>query len=336
MVVRWQRAVGTLAFAFVGILCMGVVCERVGERQDRNHLPQVGKSFDIGGRSLNLFCSGGGSPTVIFESNGGVPGFRWVRLQRQVAAFTRACWYDRAGLGWSDPGPFPNHSESVAHDLHALLASAHEAPPYILVGHAMGGFHVRVYRSFFPEQVAGLVLVDPMNEDMTVHIHNHNEFFRPTVLLLLRAISGVGFLRLTQPRMGPPPAGWSSQEWSTLHGLSRRRDARIAAAQELPIWVNGELARAGACYDSLPMVVLSAGLQDQEEDPKLDHDHVLKLQLHDRLAHRSARGKHVVVSNSGHDIPDLAPEAVITAIQDIVHAVRSTMKTSSGVATETP
>jgi pimeloyl-ACP methyl ester carboxylesterase len=311
-----------MVLAFAAIL-FAVAYERIGEQQDRKRLPQVGKSFDIGSRSLNLFCSGQGSPTVVFESNGGAPGLRWMLLQRRVAAFTRACWYDRAGLGWSDPGPFPNHSESIAHDLHALLASAHETPPYILVGHAMGGFHVRVYRSFFPEQVAGLVLVDPMNEDMTIHIHNHNELFRPTVLLILRAITGAGLLRLTRGSMGPPPPGWSAAEWATLHGLFRRPEARIAAAQELPIWVNGELARAGACYDSLPMVVLSAGIQDQEEDPKLDHDHALKLRLHDRLAHRSTRGKHVLVSNSGHDIPDMAPNAVITAILDVVQQVRS-------------
>jgi pimeloyl-ACP methyl ester carboxylesterase len=269
-----------------------------------------------------MYCSGTGSPTVIFESNGGTPGYRWLRLQREVAAFARACWYDRAGLGWSDPGPFPNHSESVAHDLHELLKAANIAPPYILVGHALGGFHVRVFRSFYPAEVAGLVLVDPMNEDMTIHIHNHNEMFRPTVISILGVVGAVGLPRLTRGNPGPPKHGWTNEEWTTLVGLFRERKARLAAAQELPIWVNGELARAGNCYGDLPMVVLSAGIQDQEEDPKLDHDHQWKLQLHDRLARLSSRGMHRIVPNSGHDIPDEAPEAVVDAVRNMLQQIQ--------------
>jgi pimeloyl-ACP methyl ester carboxylesterase len=303
--------------AFVAILA-GVTFERVGEWRDRRNSPQVGRSFDIGGRSLNLYCSGTGSPTVLFESNGGVAGYRWVRLQRDVAALTRACWYDRAGLGWSEPGPFPNHSDSIAHDLHDLLTAANVRPPYILVGHSMGGFHVRVFRSFYPAEVAGLVLVDPMNEDMTIRIHNHNELFRPPVIFILRTVTAMGLLRLLRWNPGPPQHGWAQQEWTTFVGLQRQRKARIAAAQELPMRVNGELARAGGCYGDLPITVLSAGIQDQEEDPKLDHDHVWKLQLHERLARLSTRGRHVVVANSGHDIPDEAPGAVVEAIQGVL------------------
>ena len=320
---RWRRIFGAMALAFAGTVIAGMVYERVGEARDRKKLPQIGRSFDIGGRSLNLYCTGEGSPTVLFEGNGGEPGFRWIRIQRDVAKFTRACWYDRAGLGWSDPGPFPNHSDSIAHDLHDLLRTAKVVPPYLLVGHAMGGFHVRVYRSFFPDEIAGMVLVDPMNEDMTIHIHNHNELFRPTVLLILKSVTGVGLLRLLSGSPGPPQNGWSREEWATLNGLYRRREARLADAQELPIWVNGELARAGSCYGDMPMMVLSAGIQDQEEDPKLDHNHSLKLQLHERLAHASTRGQHVVVANSGHEIPDEAPNAVVTAIRTVLQQIQA-------------
>ena len=315
---RLTEVLGVLALSVFVAMLAGLVYERVGEWRDQKGLPQVGQSFNIGGRSLNLYCSGTGSPTVLFETNGGAPGYRWVRIQREVAAFTRACWYDRAGLGWSDPGPFPNHSDSIAHDLHDLLRVANISPPYILVGHAMGGFHVRVFRSFYPGEVAGLVLVDPMNEDMTIRIHNHNELFRPTVISILRVVTAVGIPRLLRRDPGPPQHGWTAKEWSTYITLLRQRKARIAAAQEPPLWVNGELARAGSCYGDLPIVVLSAGIQDQEEDPKLDHDHSWKLQLHERLAHLSSRGKQVVVANSGHDMPDHAPAAVIGAVQDVL------------------
>jgi pimeloyl-ACP methyl ester carboxylesterase len=306
-----------LALVLAGIIIAGVIYERIGEWRDRKSLHQIGRSFDIGGRSLNLYCSGEGSPTVLFEGNAGESGFRWAPLQREIAKSTRACWYDRAGLGWSDPGPFPNHSDSIAHDLHDLLTAANIAPPYILVGYAMGGFHVRVYRSFFPDEVAGLVLVDPMNEDMTIRIHNHNELYRPTVLFILRAITGSGLWRLMQRNTSPPQQNWDQRDWDTLVALSHLRKARLAAVQELPIWVNGELARAGAGYGSTPLVVLSADIQDQEEDPQLDHNHPWKLQLHERIARFSTNGEHVIV-NSGHDIPDWAPEAVIAAIRKVL------------------
>jgi len=315
---RGPRTFRILVFLAFGFILAGIIYEQIAESRDRKRLPQTGQSYDIGShRSLNLYCSGTGSPTVIFEGNGGEPGYRWLALQRQVATLTRACWYDRAGLGWSDPGPFPNHSDTIAHDLHSLLAAAQVPPPYILVGYAMGAFHTRVYRSYFPNEVAGLVLVDPMNEDMTVRIHNHNELFRPTALFLIRIVTAVGLLRIARPDTGPPPKGWSREEWETLNGLDRRPQGRLAGAKELPIWVNGELARAGNCFGDLPISVLSAGIQDQEEDPKLDHDHERKLRLHERLAQLSTHGKHVVVLNSGHDIPDMAPDAIVLAIRDI-------------------
>ena len=327
---RFRIISGVFVLIVLAAIVSGFIFERIGEWRDRKNLPQIGRTFNVGGRSLNLYCSGTGSPTVLFESNGGIPGYRWVRLQRSVANFTRACWYDRAGLGWSDPGPFPNHSDSVVHDLHDLLTAASITPPYILVGHALGSFHVRVFRSFYPAEVAGLVLVDPMNEDMTIHIHNHNELFRPTVIFILRAVTAIGLLRLLQQNPGPPQYGWTEQEWTTLTGLLRQRKARLAAAQELPIWVNGELARAGSCYGDLPITVLSAGIQDQEEDPKLDHDHAWKLQLHERLAHLSAQGRHVVVRNSGHDIPDEAPETIVEAIRDVLKRTQAPLPKTPG------
>jgi pimeloyl-ACP methyl ester carboxylesterase len=117
---RWLKR-GLLAVALVILLALlaGSIYERIGRRRDARSVTQVGKSVDIGGRRLNLYCSGEGSPAVIFESGGGAPGFTWVNIQPQVAKFTRACWYDRAGFGWSDPGPQPRTSAAIASDLHA-------------------------------------------------------------------------------------------------------------------------------------------------------------------------------------------------------------------------
>ena len=88
----------------LGFAIAGVVYEQLGRRQDKERFPQIGRSVDIGGRSLNIHCSGDGSPTVVLEN---ALGYRWMPIQREVTKFTRACWYEQAGYGWSDPGPKP-------------------------------------------------------------------------------------------------------------------------------------------------------------------------------------------------------------------------------------
>jgi hypothetical protein len=100
---RWQR-VRPYAIAGAALLVSGMVYEQVGEWRDHRRFPQVGRSVDIGGRSLNIYCSGEGSPTVILESGHSLPGLSWALVQPEIATFTQACWYDRAGNGWSDPG----------------------------------------------------------------------------------------------------------------------------------------------------------------------------------------------------------------------------------------
>src|SRR5947209_6181962 len=94
-------------------LVTGFSYEQLERRRDRERLPQLGRSMDIGGRTLNVFCSGAGTPAVIFESSAPRPGYSWVLVQRGVARLTRACWYDRAGFGWSEPGPYPRTSAAA-------------------------------------------------------------------------------------------------------------------------------------------------------------------------------------------------------------------------------
>jgi pimeloyl-ACP methyl ester carboxylesterase len=147
------------------LIAAGRGYEQVERRRDRARFPQVGRPVDIGGRSLNIYCSGEGGPAVVLESDALVPGFGWVAVQRELAKFTRACWYDRAGYGWSDPAPSPHPSSASAHDLHVLLKAAGVAPPYVLAGAGFGAFNVRVYCGLYPREVAGVVLVDAVHED---------------------------------------------------------------------------------------------------------------------------------------------------------------------------
>src|SRR6267378_2819434 len=135
---RWtKRFLKGLMLTIIALIIAGVVYEQLGERRDRKRFSQVGRSVDIGGRTLNIYCSGEGSPTVILE---GAIGYEWTPIQPEIAKFTRVCWYDRAGHGWSDPGPSPRTSAALANDLHELLRAAKVQPPYVLVGASFGGF----------------------------------------------------------------------------------------------------------------------------------------------------------------------------------------------------
>src|SRR5579872_1860221 len=150
---KLKTAALALSIAGAGVFTIavisGVLFERAQRARDRERYPPVGRAVDIGDRTLNLYCSGTGQPTVVFESGArwqfyhtpkamfesGAPrpGYSWTAVQREIAKVTTACWYDRAGSGWSDLGPYPRDSTSQARDLHALLEGAGVRPPYVLV-----------------------------------------------------------------------------------------------------------------------------------------------------------------------------------------------------------
>jgi pimeloyl-ACP methyl ester carboxylesterase len=124
---------------------------------------------DSGGHSLRMLISGHGSPAVVFETGGstaaGGPLEAWERVQPAVSKFATTVSYDRAGIGRSAPGPKPRDARQVARELHTALHNAHVSPPYVLVGHSLGGPLNRVFAATYPEEVGGMVLVDPTQED---------------------------------------------------------------------------------------------------------------------------------------------------------------------------
>ena len=123
---------------------------------------------DVGGYKLHINCTGKaeeGQPTVILDAGLGGYSLDWAQVQPEVAKFAHVCSYDRAGLGWSDESPNPRTSKYIAQELHDLLANAAEVGPFILVGHSFGGINVRVFANKYPEEVAGVVLVDASHED---------------------------------------------------------------------------------------------------------------------------------------------------------------------------
>ena len=135
------------------------------KRPDQSQNSLILQKVDVGGHNLNLLIGGQGSPAVIFEGGFGTGIASWSTVQKEVAAFARTVSYDRAGLGQSDLGPKPRSAKQIATELHVALDKAGVKPPYVLVGHSFGGIYVRVFADMYPNEVAGMVLIDPSQEN---------------------------------------------------------------------------------------------------------------------------------------------------------------------------
>lgn len=336
---RWIRSTSR-ALALIITLCVlaGVVYEKLGQQRDRTRFPRVGRSVDIGGRSLNIDCSGEGLPAVILDTGGSAPGYSNLHLQARISRLTRTCWFDRAGLGWSDPSPVQQTSSAIAHDLHALLHAAGIPPPYILVGASFSGFNVRVFAGKYPGEVSGMVLVDSVQEDQQQYeprasLAPVNRLPASVRGLLCRTVpvtGKIGLLRLLLNAHGgrrETPPGFTQSEAAILQELERQPKSFVAASGCGNWEKSAAEAHVVGSLGECPLIVLTAGKPfitgDPEADKELAAFHEIWVhQLQVKLSRLSTRGRQVIVESSGHGIGEEAPEAVIDAISQLLSAVR--------------
>jgi pimeloyl-ACP methyl ester carboxylesterase len=321
------------ALAILTLLIAGAIYEKVGERRDRLRYPQIGRSIDIGGRTLNLYCSGEGGPVVIFEAAGHTAGYSWIAIQPEVAKFTRACWYDRAGYGWSDPGPSPRTFQAIAQDLHALLRAAGVPAPYVLVGATAGAFHVRVYNALYPNEVAGAVLIHASDPDVFVH---EPEFMKggmaslPHVAqtmgckVLAPVMHRIGLVRVMgNPGSGRPfgIANLDQDQQRELNFLSNNPGTMQTEGEGCVLEESMKEVLAAGNFGDRPLVVLAGSRPFRAPSPQYTKavDALNRYwfgELQPRLAALSTRGR-LVVEDSAE-----TPESEIAAIGDVVSQVR--------------
>lgn len=343
---RWISRIAAALFGLVLlVLLTGFTYEQIGRARDTTRLPQrIGQAVDVGGHILNLYCSGEGSPTVVFEAGGNEPGYAWSSIQTRLANVTRACWYDRAGVGWSDPPPSPRTSATVVSDLHEMLRRAGVPPPYVLVGESIGGEYARIYTSRYPHDVAGLVLVDSSHPDqqeppfMLSAFNLMSPAKRRLICTALPFMARFGILRFAASRMGGPAPTEPSPEFEILAKLNAQPTAlRTDAEQTCAATEGGRLvptlgtgnpeldnaARNAGSLDDRPLVVLTAGMYWAPpglEKQAADYHEIWIHQLQASLTQLSRRGRQVVV-DAHHDMSE-APTAVVTATQQVVDEVR--------------
>ena len=329
---------GTLAM----LLVAGAVYQIIETRRDRRRFPPPGRLVRFNKRRMHIHVTGEGTPTVVFESGMGASCMSWTQVQPDVAQFSRAVSYDRAGHGWSDPASEPRTAQQIAQELHALLDAAAAPGPYVLVGHSFGGYVVRAFARLYPDDVAGMVLVD------SIHPAEW-EMPTPEQLRVIKVglryawiaawFARLGFVRFCLARVagGSPQLAWAatsafgagvSSAVQRIAGEIRKLPAPILPVVRA-LWsqpknftslgqyvaalpVSAAQAAAVGSLGDLPLVVLSG---DHHAAPYIDWQR--------DLARISSRGRYLVASDSGHWIHLDHPELVTRVIREVVTAARS-------------
>src|SRR6202789_419152 len=163
---RYDELSETIQSVFFGVILLAVTTLRA--QTPSSEPTPLGKMVDLGDYRIHLYCTGNGKQTVVLSPGGGGFSFDWDLVQQQVQTFARACSYDRAGYAWSDPGPQPLTFRQEAHELELALKLSGEKGPYILVGHSLGGLVAETFAEGYPDETAGMVLVDAPGPDDTL------------------------------------------------------------------------------------------------------------------------------------------------------------------------
>jgi pimeloyl-ACP methyl ester carboxylesterase len=343
---RWKRWLGRgllgLLVLVVMAAALGACYQAVGNRADARRFPQQGKPVSLGpafdNLTLSIDCRGQGSPPVILDSGLGVPAVGWNPVQTEVAKFTRVCSYDRAGYGWSGATSAPRTSIQIVKELHALLEAANEKGPYILVGHSFGGFNVRVYNGQYPNDVAGMVLVDASHEDQNERMPPAIQaFMKKSIEQLKRQqrlaplLIRFGVARFAQRNQGEAP-GISKEFGQELLYLQLQPKFIDASASEMGSFAESanEVRAAGNLGDK-PLVVLTAGKSADPSQlpagfPKKEFDDFHEVWVNDlqvKESQLSTRGKRVMVPDSDHMIPFERPDTIVSAIREVSAAANA-------------
>ena len=265
---------------------------------------------------MHIDCVGQGNPTVVLDAALGVTSTSWVRVQREVSGTTRVCAYDRAGMGWSERGPDPRDAKRISGELHALLEGARIDGPYVLVGHSFGGLYTQTYAARYPEEVAGLALIESSHPEQFSRLPQARDSYEQTKLLYTVAslLAPIGVIRLFN--LSPAPPELPPQQRAQIDALNPSMRQVSTTSQEFRDTSQSiAQARSLESLGNKPLAVVSAGTQSSGW-----------LKLQDDLATLSPNRVHRVVEEATHTSVVYDPshaQASSAAIVEVVAAVRN-------------
>lgn len=334
-----------LLLVLVSIAALGWLYERWARARDRRSFGHPGKMVDVGGHQLHVRSFGEGDLPVVFESDEGAWSTHWGRLPEDLAGVTHSISYDRAGLGWSEPGPPPRDAETIARELHQLLARIAPGVPVVLVGHGTAAHALRAYAHRYPFETAGLVLVDPLHDGFTDRLRREQiptATPSPALMRISNLCASFGLLRLLQAgRSSNAELRVSDRQRAALDALELDPRVRRGAADEMVAEATS-LEYLGRLTDSVdvPMRVITStetltGTEVPADFPTADYNRIW-VEESERFLELSKRAQRVLVEGSGHQLQLERPEVVLQAVLDVIDEARALQARRAKEAAETP
>lgn len=324
---KWCKRLGLGFLTLLAILLVGGASYQfVQTKLDERAYPPSGQMVDVGGYRLHLQSMGSGGPTVVLDAGMGNIGLDWGLVQPEIAKFTRVVSYDRAGNGWSERGLGPRTSLQIVQELHTLLHKAQIPGPYIIVGHSFGGANAQLFAAVYPEEVAGIVLVDACHEEQEKRLPASpisDGGFGNTTIARLSTTFGITRLLMAMQTIDPPmPLElWdahlalclTTKHWNSM--LDESSDFNESLAQ---------LAQADrAVLAKIPCIVITAGRMPDLAHFGLNDSlqayfqemFVIWGDLQRELVAKFNDGHQIIADKSDHMIPWHQSELIVHAVQ---------------------
>jgi pimeloyl-ACP methyl ester carboxylesterase len=271
---------------------------------------------DVGNHRMHINCVGQGNPTVVLDTALGAMSASWLWVQREISDTTRVCAYDRSGMGWSESGPDPRDAKHLAGELHALVEGAGIDVPYVMVGHSFGGLYTQTYAARYPDEVAGVTLIESSHPEQFSRLPEARDSYEQTKLLYTVAslLARIGVVRLFN--LSPAPPELPHQQRAQIAALNPSTRQVSSTSQEFRD--TSQRTAQAASLSSLgdkPLAVVSAGTQSSGW-----------LKLQDDLVTLSPNSMHRVVEGATHTsvvYERSDAQASSAAIVEVVAAVRN-------------
>ena len=329
---QWIRYITLSLLGFIVFATIvGSIYETIGRRNAAQDFPPPGKMVDIGGRRIQLDCRGTGSPVVVFESGLDILGsLSWSTTQDTIAETTRACSYSRAGIMWSDPRVGPQNGKTIAEDLHTVLTLAGERPPYVLVGHSLGGPYITTFTKYFGMDVAGLVFVDASHPEQ---VQRFKALINKVPSMMLyktgALLAWAGVVRVAKPLL----RGLPNQPAQAVQAVAAYASTSLGATLKELDAFDQTLAEAGTIRQlgDRPLFVLTAmaplsakvlGAMKLTPEQGRQYKEIWK-EMHDDEASWSTSSQHQLVTDAEHYIQFDRPDHVTAAVLSVVNSVRT-------------